>query len=207
MLNINYIPIITFLVIGAIKLYGLLNPHNDQLDKPLTKPHSSDHTNQVHSESSAQGKNNQTHNDISCRRKVTQTPHKVEIHQPINAPEKQKKTLKQQIVTEKTTQKLRPSRSGKEFLVSYSPDFLSFATTTDKRYYGYFKCSCGRWWESGFTWINSKGHSFCQKCQGCGEFNGPSSIEPLIASKNSSSNKPHDQSRCGKCISLGGSCL
>ena len=35
------------------------------------------------------------------------------------------------------------------------------------RMYGYFKCICGRHWQSGRSWLSDEGKMLMQQCQKC----------------------------------------
>ena len=72
----------------------------------------------------------------------------------------------------------------------------------DRRCYGYYECDCGRFWESGNSWVN-----YTQKCQSCRVGVYPYCQHELIKSNNKSDpNKPHLTELCGKCRELGEPC-
>jgi hypothetical protein len=74
----------------------------------------------------------------------------------------------------------------------------------DQRMFGEFLCSnCRREWSSCRSW---KG--FGQNCKSCNSYCYPFVQHPLEHSDAElDNNKPHDEARCGKCRSLGRSCL
>ena len=75
----------------------------------------------------------------------------------------------------------------------------------NKRTYGEFKCpQCGKKWESGNSWANCG-----QKCKSCEnkKYVYPYKQTELKKSENKSDpKKPHPESECQKCRSLGRAC-
>ena len=73
----------------------------------------------------------------------------------------------------------------------------------DRRCYGYFKCDCGKRWESGNSWKDTY-----QECKQCKSKVYPYKQKQLEKSDDSNidKNKEHPQHLCGKCQKLGYYC-
>jgi hypothetical protein len=72
------------------------------------------------------------------------------------------------------------------------------------RCYGYFKCSCGKEWESGNSWKDT-----FQECKRCKEKLGAYKqmrLEKTTDESRIDTTKPHPQELCGKCQKLGYYC-
>jgi hypothetical protein len=74
-----------------------------------------------------------------------------------------------------------------------------------ERAYGYYRCLCGSWWTSAYSWADKS-----QKCKKCGTDIIPYKQEPLKSRDDNNDEdrqrKPHIQSLCEKCRELGRLC-
>jgi hypothetical protein len=73
-----------------------------------------------------------------------------------------------------------------------------------RRCYGYFRCDCGKSWESGYSWADKS-----QACKTCGDHVYPwrqAKLEQGLETSNNKRNRPHLTDLCGKCESLGFPC-
>ncbi|TNV77340.1 hypothetical protein FGO68_gene13432 [Halteria grandinella] len=74
----------------------------------------------------------------------------------------------------------------------------------NKRVFGFFKCKCGKTWQSGNSWANTY-----QECKSCTKQVYPYEQRPLEVPNlddKVDKNKPHLQELCGKCQALGRLC-
>ena len=62
-----------------------------------------------------------------------------------------------------------------------------------KRQFGHYKCECGRWWSSAYSW-----EGYGQKCKTCGKYAYPYDLEDIIPS--GASVKNLTKSTCVKCV-------
>jgi len=72
-----------------------------------------------------------------------------------------------------------------------------------KKCFGYYECTCGRYWESACSWVG-----YGQNCTKCKELVYPYCQHALkVSGKENDPNKHHQTSLCEKCKKLGGSCI
>ena len=86
---------------------------------------------------------------------------------------------------------------------STTKDKHSATSDTIKKAYGYYKCSCGAWWESAHSWAHET-----QDCKQCGENVYPYRQEELQHKDHydDEPKAPHREDLCGMCKKLGRSC-
>ncbi|TNV75375.1 hypothetical protein FGO68_gene16825 [Halteria grandinella] len=73
-----------------------------------------------------------------------------------------------------------------------------------KRVFGFFRCECGKTWQSGNSWANQY-----QQCKSCTEKVYPyeqRALEKPNPDDKVDKDKPHLQHLCGKCKTLGRLC-
>lgn len=83
--------------------------------------------------------------------------------------------------------------------VTFSTPRRSMKSNNEPRkWYGSFKCPCGKRWDSAHSWTGC-----WQKCKSCNQEVYPCQQELLqIGEEVSDSKKPHDDSRCQRCRQL-----
>lgn len=74
--------------------------------------------------------------------------------------------------------------------------------------FGEFRCSCGRTWRSGYTWIEwdedkNEWVEQWQECHACYTEVYPSDVRPLLYTGGSASQTPHDSAGCAMCQKYG----
>lgn len=70
--------------------------------------------------------------------------------------------------------------------------------------FGYFRCGCGKRWNSAATWKDK-----WQKCRLCEAEVYPHEQHPLESRDNEEpvDRRPHDMARCQKCSDMGRLCM